>query len=209
MVAIVDYGAGNLTSVASAVRHLGEEPRITRSPQEILRADRVIFPGVGAAGASMGNLKRLGLDDAIRQVFRGGRPLLGICNGFQVIFNDSEEDGGTGCLGLLEGTVKRFQFPPGVVRKVPHMGWNEVVFQGEHPVFHGIPAGSQFYFVHSYYPLPQDPGLVRGTALYGGIRFAAALAHRNLAAVQFHAEKSGPPGLQILKNFLRWSPNGA
>src|SRR5438093_12510949 len=104
MVAIVDYGAGNLTSVASAVRHLGEEPRITRSPQEILRADRVIFPGVGAAGASMGNLKRLGLDDAIRQVFQGGRPLLGICIGFQVIFNDSEEDGGTGCLGLLEGT---------------------------------------------------------------------------------------------------------
>jgi glutamine amidotransferase len=156
----------------------------------------------------MENLKKRGLNQALREVFQSGRPLLGICIGFQVIFDRSEEDGGTDCLGLLEGTVTRFQFSPGIVRKVPHMGWNEVLFQGDHPVFRGIPAGSQFYFVHSYYPLPGDKGLVRGTALYGGVRFAAALAHRNLAAVQFHAEKSGPPGLQILENFLGWSPNG-
>src|SRR5262245_27801733 len=190
MIAIVDYGAGNLTSVASAVRHLGEEPLITASPEEVARAERVIFPGVGAAGASMENLKKRGLDQALREVFHSGKPLLGICIGFQVIFDRSEEDGGTDCLGFLGGTVKRFQFSPGIVRKVPHMGWNEVVFRDDHPVFHGIPAGSQFYFVHSYYPLPRDTSLVRGTALYGGVRFAAALSHRNLAAVQFHTEKS-------------------
>ena len=207
-IAILDYGAGNLTSVACAVRHLGREPLITRDPEEVRRAERVIFPGVGAAGASMEHLKKLGLDGAIRDVYEAGRPLLGICIGCQVALGWSEEDGGTGCLGLLGGSVKRFQFAPGVARKVPHMGWNEVTFAGDHPVFRGLEPGSQFYFVHSFYPVPDDGTVVQGTAVYGGIRFAAALARRNLAAVQFHTEKSGPPGLRILENFLRWSPNG-
>ena len=207
--AILDYGAGNLSSVACAVRHLGREPLITRDPEEIRRADRVTFPGVGAAGAAMENLKQLGLDRVLREVYASGRPLLGICIGCQAALGWSEEDGGTDCLGLLGGVVKRFQFAPGVARKVPHMGWNEVTFTGDHPVFRSLPPGSQFYFVHSFYPVPEDASVVRGTAVYGGIRFAAAIARRNLAAVQFHTEKSGPAGLRILENFLGWRPNGA
>ena len=206
-IAILDYGAGNLTSVACAVRHLGWDPLVTRRPAEVLSADRVIFPGVGAAQASMEHLRRLGLDEALRRIFKDGRPLLGICIGCQVIFEDSEEDGGTRCLGLLRGKVQRFRFPAGVSRKVPHMGWNEVKFEGTHPVFEGLPTGSQFYFVHSYHPAPADPEVVRGTAIYGGVQFPAAVAHRNLVAVQFHSEKSGPPGLRILRNFLRWDPD--
>ncbi len=207
-IAILDYGAGNLTSVACAVRHLGREPFITRDPDQIRKAERVIFPGVGAAGASMEHLNRLGLAEAFVDVYRAGRPVLGICIGCQITLAFSEEDGGTRCLGLFPGSVRRFQFPPGVRRKVPHMGWNEVLFQGRHPVFRGLPRGSQFYFVHSYYPSPDDPSVVEGTASYGGIRFAAALARENLAAVQFHTEKSGPPGLKILENFLSWNGNG-
>lgn len=203
-VAILDYGAGNLTSVASAVRHLGHEPAITRDPEEVRGAERIIFPGVGAAGASMQHLRELRLDDAMREAFRSGKPILGICIGCQVILDRSEEDGGTECLHIVGGAVKRFAFPPGIERKVPHMGWNEVTFTGDHPVFRGIPSGSQFYFVHSYHPVLEDPRLARGTAVYGGVRFVAALAHRNLAAVQFHTEKSGAPGLSILESFLRW-----
>lgn len=205
-IAIVDYGAGNLTSVACAIRHLGREPVITRKPEEVLRAERVVFPGVGAAGASMENLAKLELDDALREFHESGRPLLGICIGCQVVFDWSDEDGGTQCLGLLEGTVKRFAFPPGSGWKVPHMGWNEVEFRGEHPVFAGLQHGSQFYFVHSYYPVPKEEGIVAGTTEHGGVRFAAAVARRNLAAVQFHTEKSGPAGLRVLENFLEWEP---
>jgi glutamine amidotransferase len=205
-IAILDYGAGNLTSVACAVRHLGREPLITRKPEEVVRAERVIFPGVGAAGASMENLARLELDDALREFHASGRPLLGICIGCQVIFESSEEDGGTRCLGLLAGSVERFAFPPGSGSKVPHMGWNEVAFRGGHPVFSGIDPGSQFYFVHSYYPVPGDEAIIAGTCEHGGVRFAAAVARGNVAAVQFHAEKSGPPGLRILENFLAWQP---
>jgi glutamine amidotransferase len=205
-VAVVDYGAGNLTSVACAIRHLGWQPLVTRDPSDVRSASRVVFPGVGAARASMENLRELGLADALRQVFERGRPILGICIGCQVIFESSSEDGGTRCLGLLKGSVTRFEFPAGVVRKIPHMGWNEVRFSKEHPVFKDVREGSQFYFVHSYYPCPADVAIVKGTASYGGIRFAAAVASENLAAVQFHTEKSGPPGLQILRNFLEWDP---
>jgi glutamine amidotransferase len=206
-VTILDFGAGNLTSVACALRHLGAEPRITRDPAELTHAERVIFPGVGAAGATMDHLRKLELGDALRQFVAAGRPLLGICIGCQVIFEASEEDGGTACLGLLAGRVKRFTFPREAALKVPHMGWNEVRFRGDHPVFRGIAEASQFYFVHSYYPLPRDPAVVLGEAEYGGLHFAAAFATRNLAAVQFHAEKSGPPGLQVIANFLRWNPD--
>lgn len=203
-ITILDYGAGNLTSVASAVRHLGHEPVVTSDPDRVRRAEKVIFPGVGAAGASMENLARLGLDRALLEVHGSGRPVLGICIGCQVALSSSEEDGGTTCLGIIPGSVRRFAFAPGVRRKVPHMGWNEVSFTGDHPVFSGIAAQSQFYFVHSYYPVPTDTTVVAGTALYGGVRFAAAMARDNLALVQFHTEKSGPPGLKILQNFLDW-----
>lgn len=205
-VAVVDYKAGNLTSVALALRHLGREPLVTERAEDIASADRVIFPGVGAAGAAMTHLRELGLDQALRDVLQRGRPVLGICVGCQVIFEHSEEDGGTECLGLLSGKVRRFVFPAGVSRKIPHIGWNEVHFIGDHPVFGGLPPRSQFYFVHSYYPEPGDDSVIRGQAVYGGIRFAAAVARDNLAAVQFHTEKSGPPGLQLLGNFLSWNP---
>jgi len=205
-VAILDYGAGNLTSVACAIRHLGREPLVTQDPAEVRAAGRVIFPGVGAAGAAMENLRRLQLDRAIQDVFESGRAVLGICVGYQVVLERSEEDQGTDCLGILNGTVKRFRFAQGIVRKIPHMGWNEVNFQNRHPVFRDLPEKSQFYFVHSYYPVPDDAALIQGTAVYGGVRFAAAIAYRNLAAVQFHPEKSGRPGLRILENFLSWRP---
>ena len=206
MIAVLDYDAGNLTSVACAVRHLGHEPEITRDPEVVRSADRVIFPGVGAAGSSMATLEKLGLAEALRDVHSAGRPILGICIGCQVAFSRSEEDGGTDCLGLLEGEVVRFNFAEGVERKVPHMGWNEVRFGGPHAVLEGIPAGSQFYFVHSYHVVPAEPALVLGTASYGDIDFTAAVARDNLVAVQFHAEKSGPAGLKLLENFLEWSP---
>lgn len=206
MIAVLDYDAGNLTSVAHAVRHLGHEPTVTRDPDVVARADRVIFPGVGAARASMESLRSLGLAEALAEVHRRGRPILGICIGCQVIFSDSEEDGGTSCLGLLPGTVVRFGFPPGVRRKIPHMGWNEVRFGRSHPVLEGIPAGSQFYFVHSYHVRPTNETDVLAAAVYGEVEFTAAVARDHLVALQFHAEKSGPPGLRLLENFLGWSP---
>jgi glutamine amidotransferase len=206
MIAVLDYDAGNLTSVACAVRHLGHEPEITRDPDVVRSAERVIFPGVGAAGSSMESLEKLGLAAALRDAHSAGKPILGICIGCQVVFSSSEEDGGTGCLGLLEGEVVRFRFAEGSRRKVPHMGWNEVRFTDPHPVLEGIPAGSQFYFVHSYYVEPAEPAVALGTTSYGGIDFTAAVAKDNLVAVQFHAEKSGPAGLRLLDNFLGWSP---
>jgi glutamine amidotransferase len=205
-IAIVDYAAGNLASVAYAVKHLGHEPTVTRQPEEIAAADRVIFPGVGAAGACMDNLKRLGLDEALAEVLRSGRPLLGICVGCQVIFDHSEEDDGTDCLGFLPGSVKLFRFAEGVKRKVPHMGWNAVTMERDHPLVRDLGEKPHFYFVHSYYPAPKAADVILGSALYGGVRFPAALASENLAAVQFHTEKSGRPGLKLLDNFLNWTP---
>ena len=206
MIAVVDYDAGNLTSVACAVRHLGHEPEITRDPEVVRSAERIIFPGVGAAGSSMESLHALGLAEALTDAHRAGRPVLGICIGCQVVFSGSEEDGGTDCLGLLEGRAIRFRFAEGAERKVPHMGWNEVNFTSSHPVLEGVAAASQFYFVHSYHVEPADPAVSIGTATYGGIHFTAAVAKDNLVAVQFHAEKSGPAGLRLLDNFLGWSP---
>jgi glutamine amidotransferase len=210
--AILDYDAGNLTSVLRAVRHLergagGSRAAITRDPDLIRRAERIIFPGVGAAGAAMASLRRLGLDRALIEAHAAGKPILGICIGCQVIFESSEEDGGTPCLGLLRGRVVGFRFSPGVRRKVPHMGWNRIELDSRpHPVLEGIESGSEFYFVHSFYPEPADPAVVLGSAAYGERRFAALLAQGNLVAAQCHVEKSGPCGLRLLDNFLRWRP---
>ena len=208
--AILDYDAGNLTSVLRAVRHLGFEAEVTREPRAIREAERVIFPGVGAAGAAMDSLRYLGLHDELRDAIESGRPVLGICIGCQVVFERSEEDGGTECLGFFPGEVVRFEFPPGSRLKVPHMGWNAVRFAGGHPVTAGLEGDAagpeQFYVVHGYYPRPADPRLVLGTSEYGGVEVAAAVGRENVVAVQFHAEKSGRPGLRLLENFLRWRP---
>lgn len=205
MIAIVDYNAGNLTSVKLALDYLGAHAEITRGPERILTADRVIFPGVGSAGAAMQNIRALGLADVLRQVVQRGTPFLGICLGTQIIFEASAEDGGVQGLGVLAGTVKRFH-PTNPADKVPQIGWNGVTFVKPHPLFAGIESGSEFYFVHSYYPAPTDCACVLGETEYADIRFASVVARDNLAATQFHPEKSGRLGLQVLNNFVAWKP---
>ena len=206
-VALVDYGAGNLTSVSLALSHVGVSHVITRDPEVVRKADRIVFPGVGAAGASMDNIRAAGIDQALTESVRKGTPLLGSCIGCQILLDRSEEDGGTDCLGILPGVVKRFDFDHLSERpKIPHMGWNPVVFEGEHPVLAGIPTGAFFYFVHSFYPAPERTEDILGRTTYGDLEFASILARGNLVATQFHAEKSGIHGLEILKNFAHWSP---
>jgi glutamine amidotransferase len=206
MVAIIDYGAGNLGSIARAIDYLGFECRITNDVKEMLGADRVIFPGVGSAGRAMQDLQKMGLDRAIYDIYESGKPFLGICLGAQIILEESEENHTT-CLGLLPGTVKRFPMPllsdDGKKLKVPHMGWNQVKLKRPHPVFNGVAPEGEFYFVHSYYPAPGGRETIIGTTDHG-ITFASVLGERNIIAVQFHPEKSGPPGLTLLKNFCLW-----
>lgn len=210
MIGIVDYRAGNLTSVARALNYLEEPCRISDDPGVLEQASHIIFPGVGAAGEAMANLKKSRLDQWIREWVQQGKPIMGICLGTQVIFEYSEEND-TQCLGIIPGAVKRF---PQNIRqngeqlKIPHMGWNHVTFQKDHPVFRGLPEGSEFYFVHSYYPSPDDDKWIIGLTDYGQL-FCSVVAHRNLVATQFHPEKSGRPGLQILINFCRWEGQDA
>ena len=203
MIAIIDYKAGNLASVARAINHLGFECRVTHNLKEIARAEKIIFPGVGSAGQAMKDLKKMDLDRAIVDFYKTGKAFLGICLGTQVILDDSEENE-TACLGIVSGSVRRFPSPAhsknGNALKVPHMGWNEVELKIPHPVFEGVAPGSEFYFVHSYFPVPKNKDTIIGTTDYG-ISFASALGYKNLIAVQFHPEKSGKPGLTILKNF--------
>ena len=201
-VVIVDYEAGNLRSVELAVVHLGATPVTSADPERVRTAERVIFPGVGGADAAMAVLRNRGLDAALRDVQRAGRPMLGICVGCQVIF-DSSEEGPTDCLGLVPGRVVRIQ--PAAGRKVPHMGWNVVRQRRRHPLVEGIADGARFYFVHSYCVLPDAQGTTVGATRYG-TEFAAIIAAGNMVATQFHAEKSGRWGLQLLANFLSWTP---
>jgi glutamine amidotransferase len=206
VIAIIDYKAGNLTSVARALNHLGFECQITNDLKTIQGAERVIFPGVGSAGQAMHDLQKMGLDRAICDLCESGKPLLGICLGAQIILEESEENQTT-CLGLLAGTVRRFSTPlhstDGRALKVPHMGWNQVDLKRLHPVFKGVPPESEFYFVHSFFPAPTNTNNIIGTTDYG-ISFTSVLGGGNLIAVQFHPEKSGPPGLTVLKNFCSW-----
>jgi glutamine amidotransferase len=206
MIAIIDYKAGNLTSVQRALAFLGQDSVITSSAAEVLAAERVIFPGVGAAGTAMFDLVRLKLDTALAEAYRKGKPILGICLGTQIVMERSEENQ-TRCLGIIKGAVLRFpeniSEPGGRKLKVPHMGWNRVSVTREHPVFDGIDSQSEFYFVHSYYPAPRETRNLLGQTLYG-ISFASALVAANLVAVQFHPEKSGRPGLRLLSNFCAW-----
>jgi glutamine amidotransferase len=202
MVGVVDYGAGNLRSVETALHRLGTDFFITARPEEVGKADRLLVPGVGEARAAMGGLGARGLEGPLRDFWQSGRPFLGICIGSQVIFEHSEERD-TPCLGFLPGVVRRFPASGGL--KVPHMGWNGVQWSVPHPLFEGLTPGDYFYFVHSYYPKPADDSLVLAQCDYG-VRFAAAVGRGNLLAVQFHPEKSGPQGLRLLANFLAWAP---
>lgn len=196
---ILDYDAGNLTSVRRACSHLGHEAAVVRDPAAVDAADRVIFPGVGAAGQCMGSLGALGLDGALRRAIAAGKPVLAICVGLQLLFEHSEEDGGVPCLGLLPGRVVRFR-PADRAVKVPHMGWNAVDFAPQEPLGRDLP-GRHCYFVHSYYAVP-GPGVeVVATSDHGG-RFCAGVRRGNLAAFQFHPEKSGAVGLALLARFL-------
>jgi imidazole glycerol-phosphate synthase subunit HisH len=198
MIAIVDYGAGNLRSVANAIAKLGYEPTVTSKPADLRKAAAIILPGVGAAADTMRNLERLGFSDAIRRAVADGLPMLAICVGMQVLFDETEEGGRHRCLGIIPGLVKRL--PPGL--KIPHMGWNQVDQKTRHPLFDSIPDGANFYFVHSYCAEPRDLGVVAGTTDYGA-PFCSAVVSRNLMATQFHPEKSGENGLRMYENFLK------
>jgi len=200
VVVVIDYQAGNITSVVRSLRALGVEGRITAGPEAVLAARRVIFPGVGAAGEAMATLKSRGLDQALKEVFARGTPILGICLGAQIILDHSEEND-TPCLGLIPGRTRALPRTPGL--KIPHMGWNRVDLRGSHPVFNGLPATAEYYFVHSFYPDPAADSMILGVTDHG-ISFPSAIGWRNLVATQFHPEKSGRFGLNILENFLAW-----
>ncbi len=205
MITLVDYNAGNLTSVRRALTHLGIPCQISADPESVRRADKIIFPGVGAAGAAMQTLRQRGLDSALKESFAKGTPILGICIGCQIILEHSEEDDAE-CLGLLAGKTIRFGRGPGwnpALLKIPHMGWNAVSVTQPHPLLAHLRPGDEFYFVHSYYPQPADPGQIYAVSDYGG-EFPVAIGKDNLFAVQFHTEKSGPAGLRVLENFIHW-----
>jgi len=199
MIAIIDYEAGNLRSVERALRHLGKDCRITKDPAEILGARRVIFPGVGAAGRAMEVIRARGLDEVITRVASRKTPFLGICLGAQIVLSGSEENDAR-CLGVLEGKALRF---PETGLKIPHMGWNDLVLHRGHPLLEGIDGKAQFYFVHSYYPAPHRSEDVVAHTDYG-IPFPSVIGRGNVAAVQFHPEKSGRQGLRLLENFCSW-----
>ena len=208
MIVIVDYGAGNLTSVQRAITHLGFDSEITDDPHRIINGQRVIFPGVGAAGSAMEGMQAKGIDHALKQSFDSGLPMLGICVGCQIILDGSEENHAA-CLGLIPG--KAHMFPPGMtdgdgaLLKVPHMGWNGLDIVQHHPLFNGIGPDDEFYFVHSYFPMPQSSSNIYGKTSYG-LSFPSVIGTKNLFATQFHLEKSGEPGLKILRNFCTWEP---
>lgn len=206
MIAIVDYKAGNLRSVELAVKKLGFPCRVTQRPEEILESERIVFPGVGAAGQAMADLNQVGLDTVLKDEFKAGKPILGICLGAQIVLERSEENG-AGCLGLIEGEVRLFPQPllseKNERLKIPHMGWNGVRILEDHPVLRGLVPDDEFYFVHAYYPLPASEGCVIGTTEYG-IVFPSVVGYKNLIAMQFHPEKSGRAGLKILENFCKW-----
>jgi imidazole glycerol-phosphate synthase subunit HisH len=200
MIAVIDYGAGNLRSVMNAIARLGYSAQITNRPADILQARAVFLPGVGAAGDTMTSLKRLGLTGPIRQLAAEDRPLFCICIGLQILFTGTEEGGWHECLNIIPGRVKRL--PAGL--KIPHMGWNQVQQKCAHPLFAGVPEGANFYFVHSYFGEPEDRSVIAGETSYG-ISFCSAIARGNLVAVQFHPEKSGEMGLRLYENFIRLS----
>jgi len=199
MIGIIDYGAGNLASVKKAFDFLSVPNRVISSPRALAEVSAVVLPGVGAFGAAVEKLKSTGFFPVLRDYIKEDRPFLGICLGMQLLMESSEEAKGIEGLGIIKGTCERFR-----QGKVPQMGWNRVYKAKEKSrLFEGIPDGSFFYFVHSYYVAPEDETLVAGTTEYG-IEFVSAIARKNVFAAQFHPEKSAHDGLQLLKNFCRW-----
>ncbi len=209
-VAVIDYGMGNLHSIAKALQHAASDPAleiwVTDNPELIYQSDRVVFPGVGAIRDCMQALKDSGLDLVIKDIAQQ-KPLLGICLGMQALLTDSEENGQTDCLDIFKGHVRRFSDQlsdsHGERLKIPHMGWNQVI-QSPHPLWHQIPQGSRFYFVHSYYASPDLSTESIASTEYP-LPFCSAVARDNIFAVQFHPEKSQKVGLQLLRNFLTWN----
>jgi glutamine amidotransferase len=197
MIAVIDYGAGNIRSVVNAIGKLGHDVNVTSNPAEILGAAKVILPGVGAAADTMEGLRKLGLVEPVKRIIAEDRPFLGICIGQQVLFTATEEGGWSECLGIFAGTVRKL--PVGL--KIPHMGWNQVRQRVAHPIFEGVPDNANFYFVHSFYADPDDKSIVIGTTDYG-VTINSVIAKGNLVATQFHPEKSGDAGLKVLDNFI-------
>lgn len=197
MIAIIDYGAGNIRSVEKALMHIGCEVQVTRDPAVLLQADAAVLPGVGSFGDAMHELRTRGLEEPIRTFVAMGKPFLGICLGLQILFESSEESPGVRGLGLLRGKIVRI--PAGEGLKIPHMGWNSLEIEKTGGLFQGIPAEPYVYFVHSYY-LKAEEDVVTATARYG-VTIHAAVQKRNLLACQFHPEKSGALGIALLRNF--------
>jgi len=210
-IAVIDYGMGNLRSVAKALEHVvpdGTRVEVTSSPEVVFASDRVVFPGQGAARDCMHELKSRGLDEVISEVSRQ-KPFLGVCMGMQVLMEYSEENQGTDCLGVYGGKVRYFgdemmDAATGLRLKIPHMGWNQVRQTRQHPLWKGIEQDSRFYFVHSYFVDPVDEALIAGETEYGRV-FTSVIARDNVFAIQAHPEKSAAAGLQLLRNFTRWN----
>ena len=204
-IAVVDYGAGNLRSVSRALARSGLAPEVTSDPNAVREADGVVLPGVGAFRDAVAKLAANGLDKAVRDAIEAGRPYLGLCLGLQLLFEESDEHGVTRGLGLLAGRVERFPAPgtPGAPARVPHIGWNEVSFRGDHAMTRRLPQRESFYFVHAYRAVPRDASIVAGVVEYGA-PFAAAVASGNVFAVQFHPEKSQTAGRNLLDAFRTW-----
>lgn len=198
MIAVVDYGAGNLRSVVRALEHAGAEAQITSAPADLDRASAIVLPGVAAAADTMRGLRDRYLVDPLLRNIRNSKPFLGLCMGLQALLTYSEEGGRQDCLDVIPGAVRKL--PPEL--KVPQMGWNQVECKVEHPLLDGIPDGSFFYFVHSFYAEPSDTDVIVATTEYG-LRFPSILARNNVFATQFHPEKSGARGLQLYQNFVR------
>ena len=201
---IIDYDAGNLRSVLRACHEVGLDAEISNDPERVAKAPRIIFPGVGAAGSAMRSVERNGVGESLMCAFRAGTPILGICLGLQISLDRSEENDTT-TLGLIPGTVRRFNLDDPTL-KVPHMGWNAVTVRREHPVLAGIEPGDEVYFVHAYYPDPADDADVLATAHYE-TDFCCAVGHQNYVATQFHPEKSGRVGLDLIRRFAAWDGN--
>jgi glutamine amidotransferase len=204
-IAVVDYGAGNLRSVSKALERSGLRAKVTSDPETLSRAAGVVLPGVGAFADAAGQLRARGLWEAVQDAVRNGRPYLGLCLGLQLLFDECDEHGVNAGLGRLAGRVERFpeKADDGLPLRVPHIGWNRVHFQGDHPMLAGLPREDLYYFVHSYRAVPSDSQVVAGTTSYGG-EFAAAVADEGVFAVQFHPEKSQWAGKRLLDAYAAW-----
>jgi len=200
MIAIVDYGMGNLRSVSKGFESKGFSVKVTKSPDDIHNSSGLVLPGVGAFGDCIKNLNQLSLIEPIKNFIKQGRPFLGICLGLQILFEESEESPGINGLGILNGKVIKFSRFEDTSLKIPHMGWNQVEFKDKLQILKGIPTGSWFYFVHSYFPAPEDTANIAGKTHYG-IDFTCAVSTDNIFACQFHPEKSSTLGLRMLENF--------